>query len=166
MAEAAEERVHRIEQLVEQVDAIPDPKSRASAHALMEAILELHGAGLDRMVEIVLDSGESGKAALRRFAGDDLIASLLVLHDLHPDDIETRVHRALAKMSGNAELVGVFEGVVRIRLTSSHCGLKETVEAALREAVPDAAEIVVEEALPTAGFVPIESLGSSLVSVG
>ncbi|HEX4135315.1 MAG TPA: hypothetical protein VHY84_11945 [Bryobacteraceae bacterium] len=166
MADASKERVQRIDQLVEQVDAIPDPESRASAHALMEAILELHGAGLDRMLEIVLDSGESGKAALRRFAGDELIASLLVLHDLHPDDIETRVQRALAKMSGNAELIGVFEGVVRIRLANSHCGLKESVEAALREAVPDAAEFVIEEALPTAGFVPVESLGSSLVTVG
>ena len=47
-----------------------------------------------------------------------------MLHGLHPDDIETRVQQALGKMHGNAELIGVFEGVVRVRLTGSGCGLE------------------------------------------
>jgi Fe-S cluster biogenesis protein NfuA len=159
MSKAAGERTREIVELVARVEAIPDQETRQSAQSLMSAILELHGAGLERMVEIVLDSGDAGKAAVRRLAGDSLVSSLLVLHDLHPDDIETRVRRALTRMSGSAELVGIFEGTVRIRLTGSACGLKNSVEAALREAAPDAMEFLFEEvAVPASDFVPVESL--------
>jgi hypothetical protein len=157
MRSAAEERVAQIGGLVARMEAIPDADSRAAAHALMEAILELHGAGLERMLDMVLDSGEAGKAAVRRFAGDSLVSGLLALHDLHPDSTEARAERAIAKMSGSAELVSVFDGVVRVRLTGSACGLRESVEAALQEAVPDAKEIAIEEAAAP-GFVPVASL--------
>lgn len=162
MAQIDEERVRRIEDLVRQLEALPDRASRDTAHALMEAILELHGAGLERIMEIVFDAGEPGKAMVRRFAGDGLVASLLVLHDLHPDDLETRVQHVLAKLHGNAELLGVFEAAVRVRITGAECGLKESVEAALREAVPDAAEIIIEVSAPATGFVPLSSLGMAL----
>ena len=165
MAIIDEDRVRRIEELVRRVEAIPDREHRETAHALMEAILELHGAGLDRMMEIAFESGESGKAMIRRFASDGLLSSLLVLHGLHPDDIETRVLHALGKMHGNAELLGVFEGVVRIRLTGSGCGLRESVETTVREAVPDAAEIVITEGPAVNGFVPLAALGMALPGV-
>lgn len=159
MAKIDEERVRRIEDLVRRVGNIADRESREAAHALMEAVMELHGAGLERMLDIVFDTGEPGKTAIRRFAGDGLIASLLVLHGLHPDDIETRVQHALGKLHGTAELLGVFEGTVRVRVTGNAHGLKETVEAALWEAAPDATGIVVEESLLSNGFVPLASLG-------
>ena len=81
----------------------------------MESILELHGAGMERMMELVAESGQAGDAAIRRFANDILVASLLVLHDLHPDDMETRVRQVLSKQSLHAELAGIFDGVVRVR---------------------------------------------------
>ena len=159
MATSEEERVRRIEDLVRRLGQIPDRESREIAQSLMESILELHGAGLERMMNIVFESGDSGKTAIRRFAGDGLVASLLVLHGLHPDDIETRVQQALSKIHGNTELLGVFEGVVRVRLTGTACGLKDSVEAALREAVPDAAEIIIEQSVSLDNFVPLSSLG-------
>jgi hypothetical protein len=162
MAKVDGERVRRIEDLVRRVENIADAESRQTALSLMEAILELHGAGLERIMEISFDAGESGKAVIRRFAGDSLIASLLVLHGLHPDDLETRVTHALGKARVDAELMGVFDGVVRVRLTGSGCGLKEAVETVLREAVPDAAEVVIEESLPSNGFVPLSSLGMAV----
>ena len=162
MAKIDEEHVRRIEGLVRRLDKFPDHESREIARCLMEAILELHGAGLERMLDIVFDMGDAGRAIIRRFAGDPLVASLLVLHGLHPDDLVTRVEQTLAKLQGHAELVGVFEGTVRIRLSGSGCGLKESVEAALREAVPDASEIVIEETAPSNGFVSLSSLGVSV----
>jgi hypothetical protein len=165
MPNLSAERVRRIEELVSRVAALPDRESRETAQALMESILELHGAGLERMMEIVFDSGESGKAMIRRFAGDSLVSSLLVLHGLHPDDIETRVEHALSKMRADAELLGVFESVVRVRLTGSGCGLKESVEATLREAIPDATDIIIEESVPSNGFVPLTSLGLAASTV-
>jgi len=159
MGRVDEERVRRIEDLVRRVSEIPDPQSRDTAHALMEAILELHGAALESMLDTAFDSGESGKAMIRRFAADSLVASVLLLHDLHPDDLETRVHRALGKVHGSAELLGVFHGAVRVRITGSGCGLRESIEALIREAAPDAATVVIEDALPSSGFVPLASLG-------
>lgn len=155
----SEARVRQIEDLVRRVELIHDAEARQTALDLMSAILDLHGTGLERMMEIVHDAGESGTVTIRRLAGDDLVASLLVLHDLHPDDIDTRVQRALGKMSGKAELLGVFEGTVRIRLTASGCGLREAVETAVRDAVPDAANIIVDEPVPAGGFVPLAALG-------
>jgi hypothetical protein len=164
MSKAPEERTREIVDLVARVDGISDPEFRGAARSLMTAILELHGAGLERMVEIVLDSGEAGKAAVRRFAGDNLVSSLLVLHDLHPDNIETRVHRALTKLPFHAELVGIFEGAVRVRLTGSGCG-KASLETALREAAPDATDILIEEVALPPGFVPLEALSIPLAAV-
>lgn len=159
MATVDEERVRRIEDLVRRLEEIPDPESRQTAQSLMEAILELHGAGLERMMDLVFEAGDSGKTTIRKFASDGLVASLLVLHNLHPDDIETRVQQALGKMHGNAELLGAFEGIVRIRLTGAGCGMRELVESAVRDAAPDAVDIIVEEAVPTFGFVSLDSLG-------
>ena len=157
-----EERVRRIEDLVRRVEAISDPASRDTAQALIEAILDFHGSAMERMMEIVFDAGESGKALVRRLAADSLVGSVLVLHGLHPDDVETRVQHALGKMHGNAELLGVFEGRVRVRLTASGCGLRDAVAAAIQEAAPDAAEILIEESAPSGGFVPLASLGTAV----
>lgn len=163
MAKIDEERVRRIEELVRLLGDIPDRQSRDTAQALMEAVLELHGAGLERIMELTFDAGEPGMALIRRFAGDGLVSSLLLLHGLHPDDIETRVQHVLGKLNGQAELSGVFEGVVRVRLNGSGCGLKDSVEAAIREAVPDAVDIVVEESPSLNGFVPLMSLGAAVI---
>jgi len=157
-----EDRVLQIENLVRRVELIPDSDARQTALDLMGAILELHGTGLERMMEIVHDQGEAGKITIRRLAADDVVGSLLVLHGLHPDDIETRVARALGKMHGNAELLGVFEGTVRIRLSASGCGLRETVEGAVRDAVPDAADVIVEDSIAAGGFVPLTALAMPL----
>jgi Fe-S cluster biogenesis protein NfuA len=158
MGRTDEDRVRRIEHLVRRLELISTPEDRETAQALMEAILELHGAGLERILDIIFDGNESGKTTIRRLAADSLVSSLLVLHGLHPEDIETRVVHALAKAHGKAELLGVFEGIVRVRLTGGGCGVKEAVEAALREAVPDAVEIQIEESIPSNNFVPLASI--------
>lgn len=154
-----EERVQRIENLVRKLDQISDPESRQVAHSLMEAVLELHGAGLERMMDIVFDSGDSGKKVIRQFASDNLVSSLLLLHNLHPDDMETRVQHVLGKVHGSAELVSVFEGVVHVRLTGKGGGMRQALESALRDAIPDAAGIRIDEDPAASGFVPLASLG-------
>jgi hypothetical protein len=163
MATTTEEGVRQIEELVRRLEQIPDPASRETARSLIEAVLELHGAGLQRIMEVLFEAGDSGQAAIRHLAADPLVSSLLVLHDLHPDSLETRVRRALAKMHGAAEVIGVFEGSVRVRLLSTSCGLKESVESAIREEVPDVLEIVIYESVSSPhDFVPLASLGLPL----
>jgi hypothetical protein len=162
MATVDQECAHRIEELVLRIERIADPEGRETARQLMEAILELHGAGLQRMMEIVARSADPGEALIRRFAADQLVAALLILHDLHPDDLETRVQHALGRWHGSAELIGSFEGVIRVRLAGGGCGMKDAVQAAIREAAPDAAEIVFEESFSAGGFVPLSAVGLSV----
>jgi hypothetical protein len=158
MSTAAEERSKRIEDLVGRLEKIEDRESRQIAQDLMAAILELHGAGLDRIMDIVFEAGEPGKAIMRKFVNDDLVASLLVLHGLHPDDMETRIQQALAKSDASAELLGILDGVVRVRVTAEGCGARALVETAIREAAPDAVSFVIEEHALSGGFVPLEAL--------
>ena len=166
MATVDEDHVRRIEDLVSQLDRLPDTEARQVAHSLLEAVLELHGAGLERMMDIVFETGEPGKKAIRQFTQDSLLSSLLLLHNLHPDDLATRVQHVLGKAHGTAELVSTFEGVVKVRLTGgSNCGAKQALELAIRDAAPDATDIVVEDSGTTGGFVPLTSLGAFVPGV-
>jgi Fe-S cluster biogenesis protein NfuA len=165
-----EERVRRIEHLVRRLEQFADPESRNVAEQLMEAVLDLHGAGLEKMMDIVFESGSSGEAIIRRFAADSLVSSLLVLHGLHPDDLETRVRQVLAKLPGHPELASVLDGVVRIRLSGGGCGSgeadEESLKTMLRETVPDIAEVIVQPSIPAGGFVSLLSINGAASRAG
>jgi Fe-S cluster biogenesis protein NfuA len=104
----------------------------------------------------------SGPSAVSEFAADGLVASLLLLHGLHPVDFGTRVRSALDSVrpllrshGGGVELLGVADGVVRLRLEGSCHGcpssaqtLRDAIETALYEAAPDLAGLEVEGAAP------------------
>jgi Fe-S cluster biogenesis protein NfuA/nitrite reductase/ring-hydroxylating ferredoxin subunit len=168
------QKMEQIEGLVRKIESLPDPEARTSAIALMQALMEFHGNGLDRMMELIAESSESGYAVFDRFAKDDLVAGLLLLYGLHPLPLETRVTQALEKVrpyldshGGNVELLGVDEGVVRLRMQgsckscpSSAMTLKLAIEEAIYAAAPDVlaieAEGVKEEApVSKSGFVQI-----------
>src|SRR5215468_1456406 len=148
----------RIEGLIARVEAAPDQNLRTNALNLTRSLMELHGAGLDRMMEIVARAGASGYALMDDFAGDDLVAGLLLLYGLHPHDLETRVMKALDETrpylqshGGDVELLGVTGGTVRLRLagscrscSSSTMTLKLAIERAIYDAAPDVTEIVTE----------------------
>ena len=122
---------------------------------------------------LVSQAGEPGGAIIDRFVQDDLVASLLLLYELHPVDLETRVRQALDKVrlsvrahGGHVELLSIADGVVRLRLQdSSHGGassammLKLAIEEAIYETAPDVAALEVEgmvEQPSPSGFVPLE----------
>ena len=114
---------------------------------LLTAVLEFHGAGLARMVEL------SGEGAVRSFAHDDLAAGLLLLYGLHPDTFEVRVRRAVDKLRG-VELLGISDSVVRVKSSAS----RETIEQAIFAMAPEAAAIEIEGAAASSSFVPLEAL--------
>lgn len=143
------QRIQRIEGLIQQIESSADPGTRAGVRELVEALLEYHGAGLGRILEL------AGESAARGFARDPLIASLLLLYDLHPDDFETRVRRGVDSLPG-VFLISVSDGVVRLRATSAHT-VREAVEQALYEVAPEIAAIEIE-GLPVSSFVPLEAL--------
>jgi Fe-S cluster biogenesis protein NfuA len=159
----------RIERSVARVSALTDEDARNTALELLQSLMDLHGAVVARIVE-VLDSGETGRASLSKLGSDPLVCGLLVLYGVHPVSLEDRVARAiesvrpqLYKNGGSVELLGIAEAVVRVKIQSSGhgCGstpekLKATVEQAILEAAPEVIEIVAE-GVPSSsvGFVPL-----------
>ncbi|HLX07166.1 MAG TPA: NifU family protein [Thermoanaerobaculia bacterium] len=152
----------RIETLLDEINAQADPAARAKAEELVRLLMELYGAGLRSLLEIVdQEGGEVAERLFDRIAGDNLVASLLLLHGLHPLDLETRVRRALDKVrphlgshGGDVTLLGVERGVVRLRLEgtchgcpSSMVTMKLAIESAIEAAAPEVAGIEVEGAV-------------------
>jgi Fe-S cluster biogenesis protein NfuA len=155
-----QQRVTSIENLVNRLEGSTDPSVTIAARDLMQAVMDLHGSSIERMLEIIHDSGEPGKSIIERLGRDELVQSILLLYGLHPRDMHTRVadaldsQRAFLRSHGaNAELVSIDEaGVVTVRLQAKlgGCGstatsVKSTITAAIQEAAPDAGSIVVEE---------------------
>lgn len=162
-----ERRLELIERGVREIEAAADAGLRAAAQQLVQAILELHARGLERLLEVVHASGGAGQAVIDQLGRDPTVGKLLLLHSLHPLGLEARVVQALDDLrpllrSHRAEVIltAILDGTVRLRVVGGN-GLKAIVERAVLDAAPDAAAIEVEEAgggAAVVGFVPLESL--------
>ncbi len=154
----------RVEALLAELTALGDPAVRATAEELVRTLVELYGAGLDRVMRIATEA--EAAPVLRALADDDLVCGLLVLHDLHPLSTAERVDRALAEVrpklgghGGDVRLVAVDAdgGVVRLRLEgaghgcpSSRATVVGAVERAIMRAAPEISRVDVEEGEGTA----------------
>ena len=151
-------RAKRIETLVQEVSTFSDPHTRETVEELLQAVLDMYGEGLARILELTMHAKVPGFELIKMFTNDELIGSLLLLHDLHPVDIKTRVTRALNEVrpylrshGGNVELIRVEGGVAYLRLEGSCQGcsastitLKQTIEEAVYKAAPDLDRLEVE----------------------
>ena len=171
----------RIEALLEASSAA-GPVSRERAEELVRLVVDLYGAGLERVLELVHEAGALDDDLAAALAGDELVASLLLVHGLHPYGVEDRVERALTSVrpylgshGGDVRLLEVTdEGVVRLALLGSCDGcassavtLELAVEDAIRAAAPEVTTIEVEaSAPPAAGVIPVEQLTARLRSSG
>ena len=134
------ERIDRLEHLLEELGDEP------AATAAVEALVDLYGEALARLLR--------GADPVE----DELVSHLLLIHDLHPVDVETRVRRALEEVrpylgshGGDVELLGVEHGVAKLRLAgtcngcpSSTVTLRNAIEEALLRAAPDLERIDAE----------------------
>src|SRR6478735_725850 len=127
----------RIERLLTELRSAASPMVWERVDALMQALVELYGDGLGRILT-ALDA-----EVRHRLAGDDLVASLLALHGLHPLPAETRIARALdsvAPQLGAVELLAVEAGVARVRLGADAPRIDpQAVAAALEQVITGAA---------------------------
>jgi len=153
--------------------------ARERAEQLVREVTDLYGAVLERMMGVAV-AADPGLA--RRFAADDLVASLLLVHGLHPYDVERRVADALDSVrpylgshGGDVSLLGVHDGVVRLQFQgscktcpSSSVTLELAVEDAVRAAAPEISsiEVIAAEKDPSSGTIPAESLLTRLRSNG
>ena len=178
MAEEREfqQQVQKIGDLVHDLESIADPASRDAAKKLVQLLMDLHGKGLERTLEIIFGSAKSGSDLIDELGEDPLVGSLLVLYGLHPEDLQTRVERKLEqiraklhKMGAAATLIALEDANVRVQLNiDGHaCGstkqsARAVVEEALYEAAPDLNSLSVESLDPPAsGFVAVTQLLAS-----
>jgi len=112
----------RIEWLTAELEALPDGRPRGLAEELVSAVLELHGEGLERVLELVEEAGAAGAPIRQALVDDGVVASLLLIHDLYPVPLEERVAEGLASVQpymeshgGGVELLSLQDGVARLR---------------------------------------------------
>src|SRR6202162_5455555 len=87
--------MERIGGLVQEIESIADPAVRAATKGLVQSLMDLHGAALERALDIVAEAGDPGMAIIDRLGRDGLVSSVLILYGLHPEDLETRVVKAV-----------------------------------------------------------------------
>jgi Fe-S cluster biogenesis protein NfuA len=180
--EEFQEQIRQLGKLVAQFDELPNSAAKSASRELVQLLMDVHGRGLERAMEIVFDAGNFAPGIIDKLGQDPIVGNLLLLYSLHPDELETRVQKAvermrprLRKLSCTVELEHVHESSVCVRLTTSghSCGssagdIRSIVEDGMYEFAPDVTSLEIaglEET--TAGFVTLESLlGQRLVTVG
>ena len=139
-----EQLIARVQELTGRLEDLEPGDCRELAEELTGAVVQMYGAGLERIVELIEDEETRG-----RLAADELVAGLLMIHDLYPVPIEERVTQALDSVrpymeshGGNIELLGFEDGVVKLRLQGSCKSCRassSTLELAVRQALQEAA---------------------------
>jgi Fe-S cluster biogenesis protein NfuA/nitrite reductase/ring-hydroxylating ferredoxin subunit len=150
---------------------------RERTEQLAAELTELYGAALERIVAI---TAEVAPDLVGRFVADDLVASLMLVHGLHPYGVERRIEDALDSVrpylgshGGDVTLLAVKDDVVRLQFAgsckscpSSAVTLEFAVEDAVHAAAPEIATIEVVAAeldsstAASSGLISVESLMS------
>jgi Fe-S cluster biogenesis protein NfuA len=144
-----EETARRVDGLLAQLRDGPDPRAAAVAEELTRCLVQLYGEGLARIVASI------GPELSADICADPLVESLLLVHDLHPLDADTRIRQAVERAwprPGELRYLGTDRaGVAHLRLTAgkSGCGSSQQaaigeIEAIVRAAAPELAEVDVE----------------------
>jgi Fe-S cluster biogenesis protein NfuA/nitrite reductase/ring-hydroxylating ferredoxin subunit len=158
IAELNQQSQH-IQELIEEIDALPDSNARSLMQECMQEILSFYGHGLERILNIISKGNSSAaKDIFNNLIGDSFITSLLLIHDLHPLDLKTRLYQALEKVKpymdshgGSVEIVSLENGVAKLKLSGSCKGcpssastLELGIQQAIEEICPDLLGLEVE----------------------
>jgi Fe-S cluster biogenesis protein NfuA/nitrite reductase/ring-hydroxylating ferredoxin subunit len=148
----------RLQKLLAKVEALPYPGARELIQDCMESVLGFYGAGLKRILQVVSEDGPEGRKVFRDLIRDEVVKGLLLIHDLHPLNLEDRLLEALDKVrpylkshGGNVELISLENDIARLRLkgtcqscASSSVTLELAIRHAIEQACPDLAHFEVE----------------------
>jgi Fe-S cluster biogenesis protein NfuA len=140
----------RLEERLEALEGLP-PAAREAATGTVATMLDLYGEALARI---------AARVPADALVGDEVVAHLLIVHDLHPVPVGERVEAALDEVrpylrshGGEVALVEVRDGAVRLRLQGSCSGcpasrttLELAVADAIRRAAPEVEEIHADDA--------------------
>jgi len=180
-----EQLVERVQDLQAALESSSGSATRELAEELVSAVVQLYGAGLERILETLVAAGADGERIAASLADDPLVATLLLIHDLHPVALEQRVQTALDSVrpymeshGGNVELLSLEHGVARIHLrgscsdcSASSVTLELAIKQALEEMAPDLEGLEVEgikaelplvmsEPAPAPAWIDVESVAA------
>jgi hypothetical protein len=168
----------RLQEMLARFETLGDPAARAAAQELVRLVIDLHGRGLSDLLGIVQEAGsQPADTLLARFTANPAVRGMLLLHDLHPEDLATRASKAVERLRPHlgvrgvrADLIGVEDDVVRLRVSASGqknqrpsaIDLQREIENVVLEMTPDAADLIIE-GLETAGggsevYVPLATI--------
>ncbi|MCX4775917.1 hypothetical protein [Streptomyces sp. NBC_01264] len=158
----AREAGRRVDEVLDRLAATGDRAACAAAEELVRGLMQFYGAGLARITERLGDHG------LAPLLDDELVASLLALHDLNPEDVHVRIGRALRSAPESAELLGFdpASGVLRLSVPAGggcgcggadagSAGVPSGVADALAAFAPEVTSVEVEKAAPAPALLQI-----------
>ena len=149
----------RVEELLEALKSGGFGPAADAAEELVGLLVELYGDGLARILAVLAAQGPQGTAMISALADDPTIEGLLLLHGLHPLDVDARIQRALDRVrpylgshAGGVEYLGVDDaGAARLRLEGSCHGCPSStvtvqlaITGAVQDAAPEVTDVVVE----------------------
>ncbi len=169
-----QQKVRQLGTLAGELEQIQGSGSKVAVRELVQLLMEIHGTGLERIMELVFESGAEGEAMIGKLGQDPIVRSLLLLYSLHPEDFETRVQKALDavrsrlhKFDSKVELISICDGAVQLKVrTSGHAhasavsNLRSIVEEGIYDLAPDLVSLTILglEEVGASGFVPLDSL--------
>lgn len=149
----------QIQELIGEIETLPDPGAKELMQQCMQEMLSFYGKGLKRILTIISNgNSNAAKDIYNAMVDDSFVSGLLLIHDLHPLDLKTRLYMALEKVKpymdshgGSVELVSLEGGVAKLKLSGSckscpsssstlELGIKQSVE----ELCPDLEGLEVE----------------------
>src|ERR1017187_3088332 len=165
----------RVEELLGTLRSSGNGAAAPAAEELVRILLGLYGDGLGHIMAALHESGDAGAAVLDKLLADPLVESLLVLHDLHPLDIDARIQLALDRVrpylgshAGGVEYLGVTDdGVAHLRLEGSCHGcpsstvtVRLAIQGAIEQAAPEVTDVVVGGVREPGGPPTVLQIGS------
>lgn len=156
--------IERVRRALTELDAgLAELEARDDTGALdvVRALVDVYGEALNRTLALAADTAPTLPDAL---AGDELVGHLLLVHDLHPHDPETRIRRALADLAPHlvAELTDYTDGTATVSIDGAARGgnaqeSAETVQGTVYAVAPEVADVVVRHRREPA-FVPLTAV--------
>ena len=168
-----QQKIQRLGTLVGELEQALPAGSNIAVKELVKLLMEVHGAGLERMMEVIFESGTPGEGIIAKIGADPITRNLLLLYSLHPDSLDTRVATALEKakgrlrkLGGEVELIAIHDGAVEVRLRGPEhsCGstarnLGSLLEECIYEPAPDVTSVtILSPEAETSGFVALDAL--------
>lgn len=153
--ESLEQALARLEALTTALERVSDANARAAAREALGLLLDLHARALERLGAIIAESA-GGAALFERFAQDEDVRAILLLHGLHPQSVEHRLGEVIARMQPawsargvHVDLMSVGETFAIVRLQRNGRAepgdaLRREIESALTDAAPDLDDILIE----------------------